>query len=190
MNCLHLAVSSDNRIPIRYILENCQDTVNVKARIDNAESSLNGYNALDLAARYDMPDLIDILVQDAKLDPNDTNLKGDTPFMIATTYGFLDCCQQLKDNGTVMVFRNPKTDFTYLHVACMKGYFEIMQLILGDPLVEVVIEDYVNQTTKKETTAVHLACIPCKPPYVLEKLVDLELIDGEVATRLDEHWQG
>lgn len=183
-NCLHIAVSSENYDAIYYLVRNRSSLLDLKARINNPESSLNSFNALDIAARFDSYNVIEILVQEAGLDPNQTNNKGDTPFMTACMRGFVNCCQRLQENGTVMITHNPLTDMTYLHVSSSKGYVQITNIILNSPIVMQNLDEYLNIQTRKGTTALHLASIPSKPSLSVQILTNFENAEDENNIRL------
>jgi len=175
-NCLHIAVSAENVDAVYFLVRNKGRDFDLKARINNPESSLNSFNALDIAARYNFYDLIDTLVQEARINPNETNNKGDTPFMTACIRGFVESCEKLQENQAVLIIQNPLTGMTNLHVSCSKGYVQITNIILEDPVVRQNFGDFVNVQTRKGLTALHLASIPSKPSFTVEILLsELEL---------------
>ena len=78
----------------------------------------HGFTFLHLAAQHNKPDLITLLINERKINVNQTNYAGDTPIHVAATWGAKDALTTLIELSGIDVNSTNEYGNTALHYAC------------------------------------------------------------------------
>ena len=114
------AAKFDNVSEVKYLL-----TKGVSPNTVDA----NGNPMLILAIRDKSNNVIDLLLNDKKMDVDLSNKSGETPLMIASIEGNLPLVQTLVLKNKAMV---DHIGWTPLHYACAKGHLEVAQFLIAN----------------------------------------------------------
>ena len=98
--------------------------------------------------------LVKRLIEEENADPNDKDTDGYDSLKFAVMNGnvsilkyFLSLADKININA------HNKYRVTPLHIACDKGFEEMVRILMGNPLLDANTEDY------EENTALHTACV-------------------------------
>lgn len=89
----------------------------------------NGNPMLILAIKDNSANVIDLLINDPKIDVDLSNKSGETPLMIASIQGNLPLVKTLVLKKKAMV---DHIGWTPLHYACTKGHLEVAQFLIAN----------------------------------------------------------
>ena len=114
------AAKFDNASEVKYILSKGISPNTVDA---------NGNPMLILAIKDNSEKVIDLLLNDQKIDVDLSNKSGETPLMMASIQGNLPLVQTLVLKNKAMV---DHIGWTPLHYACAKGHFDVAQFLIAN----------------------------------------------------------
>ena len=89
----------------------------------------NGNPMLILAIKDNSEKVIDLLLNDKKIDVDLSNKSGETPLMMASIQGNLPLVQTLVLKNKAMI---DHIGWTPLHYACAKGHFDVAQFLIAN----------------------------------------------------------
>jgi len=89
----------------------------------------NGNPMLILAIKDNSQKVIELLLNDKKIDVDLSNKSGETPLMMASIQGNLPLVQTLVLKNKAMV---DHIGWTPLHYACAKGHFDVAQFLIAN----------------------------------------------------------
>merc|ERR1712168_285125 len=125
----------------------------VEVHIPQTDETVTVWNnsVLSYAALYGHLDVVKLLLEyeELKMDPVDS--EGNTPLMLAASWGETEIVELLHKNGSDVNHRNNK-GYTALHSAARFGYYETVLL-----LIDLGADLNVKSTTKYGETPVMLA---------------------------------
>ena len=114
------AAKIDNVSEVKYLLS--------KGVTPNAVD-INGNPMLILAIKDNSEKVIDLLLNDKKIDVDLSNKSGETPLMMASIQGNLPLVQTLVLKNKAMI---DHIGWTPLHYACAKGHFDVAQFLIAN----------------------------------------------------------
>ena len=114
------AAKFDNVSEVKYLLS--------KGVTSNAVD-INGNPMLILAIKDNSEKVIDLLLNDKKIDVDLSNKSGETPLMMASIQGNLPLVQTLVLKNKAMI---DHIGWTPLHYACAKGHFDVAQFLIAN----------------------------------------------------------
>lgn len=138
----------------------------------------NGNPMLILAIKNDSNKVIDILLNDKKIDVDLSNKNGETPLMIASIQGNLPLVQRLvqKNHATI-----DHIAWTPLHYACAKGNLSVAEFLLSEGAT-------VDSRSLNDTTPLMMAVQSGNEQLVkllLDKGADIQLKNSLGFTAID-----
>jgi ankyrin repeat protein len=114
------AAKFDNVSEVKYLLS--------KGVSPNA-IDINGNPMLILAIKDKSENVIDLLLNDKKIDVDLSNKSGETPLMMASIQGNLPLVQTLVLKNKAMV---DHIGWTPLHYACTRGHIDVAQFLIAN----------------------------------------------------------
>ncbi|CAD5119760.1 DgyrCDS8355 [Dimorphilus gyrociliatus] len=129
---------------------------------------------LHLAAIRNNVDAINILCEYKDiLDINAKDKCGATALHEASTYNNIEACKALINNGADILIPDEEGS-TPLHLACMEGDVELVEVLLAEAKNKNELAQYLNKQDKEDhNTALHLS-IENRHPAVTRLLIDNE----------------
>jgi len=90
-----------------------------------------------IACQKEHVEIVKILLNDQRVDPNKANYYGETPFYVACEKGYIEIVKLLLNVEKVDINKADRNGTTPLHLVCKIGYIEIMEYILTHEKVDL-----------------------------------------------------
>jgi len=138
----------------------------------------NGNPMLILAIKDRSSNVIDVLLQNPKIDVDLSNKSGETPLMIASIEGNLPLVKTLVLQNKALI---DHISWTPLHYACAKGHLEVTQFLIANGAT-------VDSLSLGNTTPLMMAVQSGNEQLVkllLDKGADLQIRNAQGLTAID-----
>jgi len=103
--------------------------------VDVTRPMNDGASPLFISAQYDNPEVVQLLLNDRRTDPNASMYDGATPMYVACQEGLTDIVKLLLRHPAVDPERSTVDGVAPFFTASQNGHLEIVQALLADPRV-------------------------------------------------------